>query len=63
LLPPEAGRQAISPGLVEPFHLAAGLRVIGPGVITLDPEHAKFDLQSDPALAALFASEDRPLSS
>jgi hypothetical protein len=48
-------------GLLEPLHFAADLRVVGPGVITPDPEHAEFDLQSDPALAALFAGEDRPI--
>ena len=44
-------------GLVEPFHLAAGLRMIGPGVADPDPAQAQLDLQSDPALAAQFAGE------
>jgi hypothetical protein len=39
-------------------HLAAGLRMVGPGMADLDPEQAEFDLQGDAALAALFDGED-----
>jgi hypothetical protein len=46
-------------GLVKPFHLAAGLRMVGPGVADPDPAQPELHLQSDPALAALFAGEDR----
>ena len=48
-------------GLVEPFHFAAGLRVVGPGMVEFhpeDPQGTEFDLQGDPALAALFGGED-----
>jgi hypothetical protein len=43
------------------FHFAAGLRVIGPGVVELHSKDTEFDLQSDPAVAALFGGEDRPI--
>jgi hypothetical protein len=33
--------------------------VVGPGVAELHPEEAEFDLQGDPAVAALFGGEDR----
>jgi hypothetical protein len=46
--------------LVEAFHLATGLGMVGAGMADLDPEQAEFNLQSDPALAALFRGEDRP---
>jgi hypothetical protein len=48
-------------GLVEPFHLAAGLRMVGPGMGDLDPAQPELHLQGDPAVAALFAGEDRPV--
>jgi hypothetical protein len=48
-------------GLVKAFDFAAGLRVVGPGVAELHPEEAEFDLQGDPALAALFGGEDGPV--
>jgi hypothetical protein len=48
-------------GLVEPFHFAAGLRMVGPGVVELHSKDTEFDLQSDPAVAALFGGEDRPI--
>jgi hypothetical protein len=35
--------------------------VVGPGVAELHPEETEFDLQGDPAVAALFAGEDRPV--
>jgi hypothetical protein len=47
--------------LVEPFHLAAGLRMVGPGMGELDPAQPELHLQGDPAVAALFAGEDRPV--
>jgi hypothetical protein len=35
--------------------------VVGPGVVEFHPEDTEFDLQSDPAVAALFGGEDRPI--
>jgi hypothetical protein len=51
------GGQPFLLGLVEPFHLAAGLRVVGPGMGGADPALPELDLQCDPALAALSAGE------
>jgi hypothetical protein len=47
--------------LVEPFHFAAGLWMVGPGVVALDAEHTELDLEGDPALAALFGGENRTI--
>jgi hypothetical protein len=46
---------------VEPLHLAAGLRMVGPGVADPDPAQPKLNLQSDPAVAALLRGEDRTI--
>jgi hypothetical protein len=46
-------------GLLEPFDLAAGLGVVGPGVVEPDAEAAELDLEGDAAAAALPAGEDR----
>ena len=35
--------------------------MVGPGVVEPDAEDAQFDLQRDPALAALFGGEDGPV--
>jgi hypothetical protein len=45
-------------GLLEALDLAAGLRVVGPGVVEADPESAEFDLENDCAAAAGRAGED-----
>ena len=45
-------------GLVEPFHLAAGLGMVGAGVRHPDPTQAELHLQRNPALASLFTGED-----
>jgi hypothetical protein len=58
---PRLGGQPFLLGLVEPFHLAAGLRMVGPGVVELDSKDAEFDFQGDPTFAALFGGEDRPV--
>jgi hypothetical protein len=44
---------------VEAFDLAAGLRVLGAGVVEPDAEPAEFDLQGDASAAAGQAGEDR----
>jgi hypothetical protein len=44
-------------GLVEPFDLPAGLRMVGAGVVEADAEAAEFDLERDPAAADSFAGE------
>jgi hypothetical protein len=46
-------------GLVEALDLAAGLRVVGPGVVEEDPSLAELDLEGDPAAASGCAGEDR----
>jgi hypothetical protein len=46
-------------GLVEAFDLAAGLRVIRPGVAHGDAQGGQGDLERDPAAAAWAAGEDR----
>jgi hypothetical protein len=48
------GGQPLLLGLVKAFDFAAGLRVVGPGMIEPHAEQAEFDFQGDPALAALF---------
>jgi hypothetical protein len=45
-------------GLLESLDLAAGLRMVGPGVVEADPESAEFDLEGDAAAAAGCAGED-----
>jgi hypothetical protein len=47
-------------GLVEPLHLAAGLRMVGPGVADPNSAQPELHLQRDPALAALFPGEHCP---
>jgi len=44
---------------VKPFHLAAGLRMVGPGVADVDPTQAELHLKGNPALTSLFTGEDR----
>src|SRR5215207_3056651 len=51
------GREPLLLGLVEPLHLAAGLGMVGPGMIEPHAEDTEFDLQRDPALTALFGGE------
>jgi hypothetical protein len=58
---PRLGGEPLLLGLVEPFHLAAGLRMIRPGMADPDSAQPALDLQGDPALAALFAGEDRTI--
>jgi hypothetical protein len=53
------GGQPLLLGLVEPLHLAAGLRMPGPGVVEPDAEQVELELQGDPAAAARLAGEDR----
>ena len=49
-------------GLVEPFHLAAGLRMVGPGVVETGPRAARAATSSATRPStALFAGEDRPV--
>ena len=48
-------------GLVEPFYFAAGLRVVGPGVVEFHSEDSEFDFEGDSAVAALFGGEDCPV--
>src|SRR5512132_3706051 len=62
----QSGGPGLSPqpfllSLVEPFHLAAGLRMVRAGVVQPDPSQSELDLQRDPALAALFGGEDRAI--
>jgi len=66
LQPDQSGGPGLSPqpfllGLMEPFSLAAGLRMVRPGVVQPDPAQSELDLQRDPALAALLGGEDRPI--
>src|SRR5215213_8561808 len=49
--------------LVEPLHLAAGLRMVRPAMADPDAAQPELDLQRNPALATLFAGEDRPIVS
>jgi hypothetical protein len=65
LQPDQSGGPGLSPqpfllGLMEPFSLAAGLRMVRPGVVQPDPAQSELDLQRDPALAALLGGEYRP---
>ena len=46
---PRLGREPLLLGLMERFDLAAGLRVVGAGVVEPDTEDAELDLQRDPA--------------
>jgi hypothetical protein len=55
------GGQPFLLGLVEPFDFAAGLRMVGPGVVEFDPEDTQLNFQGDAALAALFGGEDRTI--
>ena len=48
-------------GLVEPFHLAAGLGMVGPRVADPDSAQPQLDLQRDPAFTALFRGEYRAI--
>jgi hypothetical protein len=48
-------------GLVEPFDLAAGLRVVGPGVPEADAASVQGDLEDHPAATAGATGEDRPV--
>jgi hypothetical protein len=56
---PGPGGEPLLEGLVEPFHLAAGLGVVGPGVPEPDPSAGQGDLQGHAALAAGAAGEHR----
>src|SRR5688572_23238211 len=63
LQPDQSGGPGLSPqqfllGLMEPFHLAAGLRMVRPRMMQPDPAQSELDLQRDPALAALLGGED-----
>src|SRR4029453_5661971 len=44
-------------GLVESLHFAAGLGMVGPGVVEGDPEPAQPELEGDLAGAAVLAGE------
>jgi hypothetical protein len=46
---------------VEPFHLAAGLGVVGPGVADPDPSAVQGDRKGHTALAAGAAGKHRPV--
>ena len=48
-------------GLLEAFHFALGLGVVGSGVVEPDSEAAEFDFEGDPAAAAGQTGEDRPV--
>jgi hypothetical protein len=50
--------QPVLLGPVEAFNLAAGLRVVGPGVGEDDAAGVQGDLEGDPAAAAVAAGED-----
>jgi hypothetical protein len=52
-----AGGEPVLQGLVEPFDLAAGLGVIGPGVPELHAELEEFCFERDPTGAAVGAGE------
>jgi hypothetical protein len=56
------GGEPLLLGLLEPLHLPAGLRVVGPGVVEPDAQSPELDLEGDPAAAAGNAGEDCPLS-
>jgi hypothetical protein len=66
LQPDQSGGSGLGPepfllGLVEPFHLAAGLRMVRAGMLQPDPAQPELDLQRDPALAAPLGGEDRAI--
>jgi hypothetical protein len=56
---PGPGGEPLLEGLVEPFDLAAGLGVVGPGVPKPNPSTVQGDLQGHAAVAAGAAGEHR----
>ena len=53
------GAEPLLQGLVEPFDLAAGLGMVGPGMTHADAAQPALHLQRNPALTSLFTGEHR----